>query len=671
MVTSVHPNGSNSTNTTAPWLMGDSLDLSKTRESSPAASYLYRFGQFALDSRKRTLSRADSPVSLTPKAFDVLLFLVQNPNRLVTKEELLQAVWGDTFVEEGNLTQYISHLRKALGDNSEDSRLIVTIARKGYQFTPDVTVAETADTATQAEVQVSTAERSLADIQSALRSPAVEAAPKAPRRWWKAAVVGASVVLLGVVGFASWRHFARMTSPSPQKIMLAVLPFENLTGDPNKEYLADGLTEETISHLGRLNPEQLGVIARTSVMGYKNKDERLDQIGRDLSVQYVLENSLRESGGHIRITAQLIQVKDQTHLWSQDYDYLAKDILSVQADVAKAVAREIRLRLNSQQQAELAQPRPVNRDAFDAYLQGRYFFQRNTDKDTDMAAKYFERATQLDPSYALAWVGLSRVRNWQGNVGLISSEEGHRLAREAVERALALNPNLAEAHTQMGRIKLQVDFDWAGADASIQRAIALEPGDSDVVRVAAGSATILGRFDEALPLNRRAVDLDPLNADSWEQLAETEYFMGQLDKAAADFKKALELSPDSWLSHVFLSQIYIAQGPPQDALPEIELVRSDPFRAFLYAIAYYALGRKKESDTALSEFVTKYHADAAYQIAEIYAFRNESDEAFEWLDRAYAQRDPSMMSTKVDPLLKSLHNDTRFAALLKKLNLPT
>ena len=194
--------------------------------------------------------------------------------------------------------------------------------------------------------------------------------------------------------------------------MLAVLPFENLTGDPNKEYIADGLTEETISQLGRLNPEQLGVIARTSVMGYKHKDERLDQIGRDLSVQYVLENSLRESGDHLRFTAQLIQVKDQTHLWSHDYDYLAKNILYVQDDVAKVVAREIRLRLTSKQQAELAQSHPVNPEAFDAYLQGYYFFQRNTDKDTDMAAKYYERATQLDPSYALAWVGLSRVRNW-------------------------------------------------------------------------------------------------------------------------------------------------------------------------------------------------------------------------------------------------------------------
>src|SRR6266851_2892068 len=643
-------------------------DLGKERESSLADGYLYRLGQFVLDSRKRTVSRADSPVSLTPKAFDVLLFLVQNPNRLVTKEELLQAVWGDTFVEEGNLTQYISHLRKALGDNSEDARLIVTIARKGYQFTADVTVAEAADTAKQAAVQVSTAESSLADTQPVLRSPAYEAVPKAPRHWRKAAFVGASAVLLVVVCFASWRHFSGMTAPRPQKIMLAVLPFQNLTGDPDKEYLADGLTEETISLLGRLNPEQLGVIARTSVMGYKHKDERLDQIGRDLSVQYVLENSFRESGDHIRLTAQLIQVKDQTHLWSQDYDYPVKDILTVEDDLAKTVALEIRVRLTSKQQAQLAQSHPVNPEAFDAYLQGYHFFQGNADKDADMAARYFERATQLDPTYGLAWVGLSRVRNWQANTSVIPAEEGHRLAREAVERALALDPNLAEAHAQMGRIKRQNDFDWVGADASIRRAIAFEPGNPEFVRSAASSAALLGRFDEALPLSRRAVDLDPLNAESWESLGETEFFMGQLDKAEADFKKALELSADIWASHNLLSQIYITQGRPQDALPEIELVPFPLVRASLYAIAYYALGRERESHAALSELIAKYHASGAYQIALVYAFRNQSDKAFEWLDRAYSQRDGGLTETKVDPLLKSLRNDPRYAAFLKKLN---
>jgi tetratricopeptide (TPR) repeat protein len=223
----------------------------------------------------------------------------------------------------------------------------------------------------------------------------------------------------------------------------------------------------------------------------------------------------------------------------------------------------------------------------------------------------------------------------------------------------------------MGRIKQQLDFDWAGADASFQRAVALDPGNPEVVRTAAFPAAMLGRFDEALQLNRRAVDLDPLNADSWESFADTEFFMGQLDQAAADCKKALELNPDVVAAHTVLSQIYVIQGQPQDALPEIELVRYDHIRAFLYPIAYYALGRKKESDAALSKLIAKYHANDAYEIAQVYAFRNQPDEAFEWLDRAYAQCDSDLVFTKVDPLLKSLHNDPRFAALLKKLNLPT
>ncbi len=453
--------------------------------------------------------------------------------------------------------------------------------------------------------------------------------------------------------------------------MLAVLPFENLTGDPNKEYLADGLTEEMISQLGRLNPEQLGVIARTSVMGYKHENERLDQIGHDLSVQYVLENSLRVNGNQIRLTAQLIQVKDQTHVWSQDYDYPPKDILNVEDEVAQAVAREIRVLLTSKQKAELTQSHPANPEAFDAYLQGHYYFERDSDKDTDMAAKYFERATQLDPSYAMAWVGLSRARKWQAATGLISREEGYRDAREAVERALALNPDLADAHDQMGRIKQQVDFDWTGADASYRRALTLDPGNPEVVIIAAFSAAILGHLDEALQLTRRAVDLDPLNVHAWEGLGEIEFRAGKLGEAEADLKKAHELRPDYFLSSMFLSEIYVMQGRPQDALPEIERVGYDKERRFLYAITYHALGRKQDSDAAMSELIAKYQAIDSYQIAEVYAFRGQSGEAFEWLDRAYARHDDGLIHTKVDPLLKSLHNDPRFAALLKKLNLPT
>jgi TolB-like protein/DNA-binding winged helix-turn-helix (wHTH) protein/Flp pilus assembly protein TadD len=633
-----------------------------------------RFGTFELNVRTGELvsigaepvEPGSATVLLREQPFRILRILVERQGQMVTRQEIRQILWpNDTFVDyERSINVAMAILRKALADDADHPKYIETLARRGYRLIAPV---EWQQSSTAAQSPLG----SLAETLPRIEGPMGEREPGAPKHWGKAAVVAACVVILVVAGYMTWRHFRATARARSEKIMLAVLPFENLTGDPTKEYLADGLTEETISELGRLKPEQLGVIARTSVMGYKHKDTRLDQIGRDLSVQYVLENSLRESGNHIRLTSQLIQVKDQTHLWSRDYDYPAKDILTIEDDVAKAVAQEIRLRLTSRQQAELAQPHRVNPEAFDAYLQGYYFFERNTDKDTEMAGKYFERATQLDPSYALAWAGLSRVRKWQAMSGLIPREEGYRLAREEVERALALNPNLAAAHDQMGRIKQQVDFDWAGADASYQRAVEVEPGNPEAVSRAAGSARLLGRFDEALRLNRRAVDLDPLNAGSWESLGETEYFMGQLGEAVADVKKSLELNPDVFPGPLMLVNIYVLQGRPQDALPEIERVRYEPQRAFLYAIAYYALGRKKDSDTALSELITKYDASNQYLIAEVYAFRNQSDEAFEWLDRAYGQRNAGLILMKVDPLLKNLRHDSRYVALLKKLNFPT
>jgi TolB-like protein/DNA-binding winged helix-turn-helix (wHTH) protein/Tfp pilus assembly protein PilF len=629
-----------------------------------------RFGAFELDLSTGELRSIEAPdpnykVLLREQVFQVLRMLLEHEGKIVTREEIKSRLWAnDTVVDfDHSINATIKTLRRALGDSADSPRYIETLGRRGYRLMPTIEYLES-DPGTVVEKDREQRERSAAEASA----NAARVHGQIKSRWWQAAVALASAVTLVGAGYISWRH--SRSTPLPTKIMLAVLPFENLTGDPNKEYLADGLTEETISQLGRLNPERLGVIARTSVMGYKHKDERLDQIGRDLSVQYVLEDSLRESGDLMRLTAQLIQVKDQTHLWTQDYDYPAKDVLNVEDEVAKAVAREIRVRLTSRQKAELAQSHPVNPEAFDAFLQGYHFFQGSTDKDVDMAAKYFERATQLDPSYALAWAWLSRARNWQANEGLIPMEEGRRLAREAVERALSLNPNLAAAHAQMGRIKQQVDHDWAGANASFQRAVALEPGNPENVGFAAWSAAILGHFDEALRLDRQAIDLDPLNADSWGRLAETEFFMGQLDQSAADSKKALEVNPDHWSSPDDLSRTYLLQGRPQDALPEIEHVHL-VHRVQLLALTYYALGRKKESDAALSEFIDKFHASNAYEIAQVYAFRNQTDKAFEWLDRAYAQRDPSLMSTKIDPLLKSLHNDPRYAALLKKLNLPT
>ena len=649
-------------------------------------SYLYRFGPFVLDPQRRTLSCNDSPVPLTPKAFDVLLFLAQNPNRLITKDELLQAVWGDTFVEEGNLTQYISHLRKALADNSEDSRLIVTISRKGYQFTADVALAETPDVTKRVAAQVPTDgvstpgiaveakaghQDSPADAPNVLESPTANAAiPKRGSRWPIAAVLTAFAVALVVASYSSWRRFRAAPPPRSEKIMLAVLPFQNLTGDPKQEYLADGLTEEMISQLGRLHPEQLGVIARTSVMGYKHSDQRLDQIGRDLAVQYVLENSLRGSGDHLRVTVQLLQVKDQTHLWGQDYNYRPRDILSLEDDVAKAVAREIQIRLTPQQQADLVRVRPVNPEAFDAYMEGRFFLDRDSAGDLNRAVKYYEQAIKLDSSYALAWVGLSRALFRQADRGSVPLIEGRRRSREAVERALVLDPNLAEAHARIGQIKRLADWDWTGANASLRRALELDPGNSEVLNLAAGLAISLGRIEEAVELDRRAIALDPLNAAIRGFLAENCFIMGRQEEAEVEFKKALELDPGLAPNHEGLGLVYLAQGRAQDALAEIEREQMGMWRLQGQAVVYYALRRKKESDTALSELIAKYQSQWAFLIAEVYSFRKEPDQAFEWLDRAYVQHDSGVPETKASTLLQNLRGDPRYAAFLTKLHLP-
>src|SRR5580692_422914 len=636
-----------------------------------------RFGAFELDLSTGELRSIEAPdpnnkVLLREQVFQVLRMLLEHEGKIVTREEIKGRLWAnDTVVDfDQSINATIKALRRSLGDSADAPRYIETLGRRGYRLMLAIEYLEkTPGTAAQRDREQR--EQSATEMGGSAARVQQKVQPEIRSHWWKAAVGFASSVILVVIS-VSWRHFRAITPPKSEKLMLAVLPFQNLTGDPKNDYLADSLTEEMISQLGRLNPEQLGVIARTSVMGYKHKDVRIDQIGRDLSVEYVLENSLRQNRDHLSVTTKLIRVNDRAHIWSQDYDYSAKDILNVEGDLAKKVAHTLQLRLTSQRQGELARTRPVNAEAYDAFMKGSYFFQRGADdKDTNMAATYFERATHLDPSYAPAWVGLSRARYWQANIGLVPTQEGLQLARDAVERALTLDPNLPEANIQIGRIKRQVDFDFAGADASIQRAIALEPGVPENLGQAAFMAVLFGRFEEALRLDGQALELDPLNAESWERLADNRFYAGQLDDATADIRKALELNPDTWGSPIMLSEIYLLQGRPRDALRESERIQFAGLRIRTGAIAYYALGRKNESDASLKELIETYHASAAWSIATVYALRNQRDEAFKWLDRAYAQHDGGLIYLKIDPLLKNLRSDPRYAALLNKIHLPT
>jgi TolB-like protein/class 3 adenylate cyclase len=491
---------------------------------------------------------------------------------------------------------------------------------------------------------------------------AISATARGRRRMLVAA--GVLVAVLAVAAVFWLRRAGRGSTGGTPSI--AVLPFVDMSSEKNQEYFSDGLAEELLNDLAKI--PGLRVAARTSSFQFKGKNEDLRTVGEKLNVGAILEGSVRRQGSRVRITAQLIKVGDGFHLWSETYDREMNDIFAVQDEIARSVAGSLKVALLGKKTA-IPSAQGTNADAYNAYLQGEYFLKRHGKENLEKSLGYYEQAIKLDPGYAPAWVGLAAARSDQADRGYLPVEEGYRKAREAAERALALDANLAEAHAAMGGIKLSYDWDWTGADASYQRALALEPGNAKFIRNAAVLAKTLGRLDEALAQDRRAVELDPLSVPAHNTLGIAAYYAGRLEEAAAAFKKALELNPEFPGTHTDLGQVYLAQRHPQEALAEMERESEPELRLQGQALAYHALGRKKESDVALAELIAKYQAEAAFQIAEVYAFRGEADRALEWLERAYSQRDSGLAEMKGDPLLKSLERDPRYAAFLKKMRL--
>jgi len=498
---------------------------------------------------------------------------------------------------------------------------------------------------------------------------AVPAAVSDSRRW--KILVPAAVLLIAGIAAALWLGrgkrspagiAAQQGTPS-----IAVLPFVNMSSDKEQEYFSDGLAEELLNNLAKI--PGLRVAARTSSFQFKGKNEDLRTVGEKLNVGTILEGSVRKEGNRVRITAQLIKVADGFHLWSETYDRELKDVFAVQDEIAGSVASSLKVALLGTNGAS-SSAKGKNPEAYNAYLQGRYFLQQRTKENDEKATEYYERAIKLDPGYALGWAGLSEALYTRAEAGYLPTEEGYRKAREAAERALALDPNLPEGHAAIGIIKTNYDWDWAGADASFQRALTLDAGNVTTIRNAARLSAALGRFDQALVLERHAVELDPLNTAVHFGHCLIADYAGKPDEAVSACKKILEINPARPLAHGFLGRINLAQLHPQDALAEAEREPEEWSHLQGLALAYHALGRSKDSDAALAELIVKYATTTAYQIAEVYAFRGETDRAFEWLERAYASRDSGLAQFKGDPLLKSLEHDPRYAAFLKKMHLP-
>jgi TolB-like protein/Flp pilus assembly protein TadD len=460
---------------------------------------------------------------------------------------------------------------------------------------------------------------------------------------------------------------------------IAVLPFVNMSADESNEYFADGLSEELLNVLAKIRGFR--VASRTSAWSFKGQHVDIPTVARKLNVANILEGSVRQSGKRVRITAQLIAVATDSHLWSETYDRELEDIFAVQDDIAKSVVQELRRALLGEHAAAVApeqvkaevaaaaQGRGSNPEAYKLYLQGRFFVDRWTREDEARGIAYFQQAVAVDASFALAWAGLSRAYANEAGYGWAPFAEGYGRARAAAERALALEPSLAEGHAALAGVRMAHDWDWPGADASFRRALELSPGNADVMRSMAILVGCMGRLDEAIALDREAVALDPLSVPAHRALGRWYLYAGMLDEAEDAVDKALALNPKGGFANYWLGLTMLAQGRADDALRAIGNESNELFRLLGLAIVQHARNRTAASDAALEQLVGKHAAGNALQIAQAHAFRGEPDAAFRWLERGFAERDPGLIDMKPNPLFRNLHADARWAPFLQKMGL--
>jgi len=460
---------------------------------------------------------------------------------------------------------------------------------------------------------------------------------------------------------------------------IAVLPFVNRSADAGDEYFSEGLADELLNVLAKING--LRVSARTSSFHFKGKNVPLGEIGRSLNVATVLDGSVRKAGNRVRISVQLVKVSDGYHLWSETYDRTLEDIFAVQDDIAQTVVKELRSALlgeeadsdaSGQTKAEVAKAakgRGTDPEAHRLHLLAGHLIDRVTREDTARAIDYLKQAIKRDPEFARAWVELALAYSREADWGWAPVAEGYARAREAVKRGLSLEPDLAEGHVENARIAMQYDWDWRGAEASIRRALELAPGNARGLRMAGSIALNQGHFKQAIALIRQALEQDPLSASAYSNLATALHAEDSFEESEHAFQKALELAPQSTFARAFFSMTLLSQGRGEEALAEAMREPDEVIRLWALGIIQHALGRREDSDKSLRDLIERGAADAAFQIAEFHAARGEADAAFEWLERAYTQRDGGLTLMKTRPRFRFLHGDPRWDALLKKVGL--
>jgi len=622
-----------------------------------------RFGRdFELDPKAYELRRGGRPVRLERIPMEILLLLVESRGHLVTRQQIIGRVWGEgVFVDtDNNINAAIRKLRQALRDDAENPRFIGTVTSKGYRFIAPLSEAQPLPVA-PLPIPTESPDSSPVPIPAARTS--------SPGRWLGLVSTLALVGTLGVYLLGS-----RSPSPPPagRRVMLAVLPFENLTGDAGQDYFSDGLTEEIISRVGNLAPQQLGVIARTSVMYYKQERAPLDKLGRELGVQYVLEGSVRRNSERLRITAQLIHVKDQTHVWARQYDREAAEVLIVQAEIAHAISDLIELTLGTN---PAPPPKPAalsaqGLEAYDHYLKGLYYWNKRSEEGFTRAISHFQQAIASNPDEARAYAGLANTYALLGTYGLSSHADVIPKAREAALEALQIDERLAAAHTALALINELFDRDWQTAESRFRRAIELDLNYVTAHHWYAEHLAFQGRFDEALAESERARLLDPLSPIIAADHGAILYFARQYERAIQQFQLALAMDPRLGRAHLIIA-VYAQQGKFDEALAQITEFNSVNEGPWVWAWAAYVYGRsgrQAEAEQALQKMEESNRPrryDPLMLCATAHVGMGNTDEALSCLQRACEESPGTLASVKVDPIFDPLRDDPRFQEVLR------
>jgi TolB-like protein/DNA-binding winged helix-turn-helix (wHTH) protein/Flp pilus assembly protein TadD len=638
-------------------------------EEVEQARAMKSFKAFRLDTANHLLWCNGERVPVAPKGFDVLAYLVEHAGQVVTPDEILEALWPETYVNPEVLRKYIQEIRKALVDRPDKPEFIETLPKRGYRFIAPVTDESTAEP--DSPTALPTEEHATEQTVRA-ETPPLEQEGFLPKRTvWKLGIV---LVLAMVVAAAMGIYFrpsrSRANARSLNDTSIAVLPFADMSPAKDQEYFSDGLAEQLINDLAKVSG--IKVVGRSSAFQFNGQNEDLRDVGRKLGVANILEGSVRKEGGRVRITIALTKVDDGFQLWTETYDREINHIFAAQDEIARAVTAALKVELLTPSNLEHSPNSRTNPEAYRAYLQGQYFIARGQDKqDLDKALSYADQAIKLDANYAPAWAQRSLVLRTMASIAVIENpDEVFYRARESAQKAIALDPNLAAGYLAMAMVQINPDWDWEGADASLQRAGLLEPGSADVLRARAHLARVLGRVDEAIGLYKQAIALDPLKANFHLALAYELYIAGRYEEARDPLQSAADLNPQLSSLHLTWGQILLSEGRPTEALAAMEKETGEWEKLSGEPLAYYALGRREESEGALQKLIATHQHDAAYQIAEVYAYRGETDKAFEWLNRAYQQRDPGTPELQTDRLMRRIRQDPRYAELLKRMHLP-